>query len=832
MADTLSNLQQDAQSIQSNTGVKPTNSNTALSLGASPDSAKMIGSSANQAAAIKESVAPKNTLAYLQRTAGGRTEARAGQSKEALEKIDAAKQLAGIAGKVGAAQTQAVQAAVLPLDVKADISNVPNLTPENKASLELDMSDLVKAFNNPDPQVQLDAYAKIKKKYQLDDKAIAGMFKVDPAALQAKISSNLGSVKIKVADMLAKGYIDQKQVDAAKAVLLPEDLEGFDNLSWPEAKVKMEAALDAAQANTDKLMQQASDLTLPPSTRSMALQRLKELGMSGEMQAAAGLEQVEKDVEAADNVKIGDKTFEVNEVLNSPEAAEAIKNVLQTGDLKSLDGTPFEGLKPLIENYGNELAKKFGIQWDGSIGQGKLQATETLRKTNETSINNYLSSLGVAVPSGVSKDALKTLGISDDTLNGYVPFDSKTLSGNRIISRLADPKMPADEKSKVWSTLGYPGITNLLKGDNRGLESMLFSETGRASLQQLSKATEFVGKSEYTDDQNVDEEVNQMFKDIGFSLDDNLMGFDFGAYGVKIPDFMDTNKDGKIDDKATLQKTLVSKGADLEAMNAFKQQLASAPGQFNAAIEANKNIAPATELAASITNPKDYLNIDTANVDKNMELLKQYFDVSTKRKGAFGYQTVYTPKAGVSSTIANKAIEQYKKLFNIKTQADAEKLNDTRRTQSITTASTLPPDWGAGMVSREQQRIAGSVDGLNSSNPEVKAAAVKNLVTAFDIMREGFQKNRSRHNHAIPTVNMYLNDPTILQALKTAGKYQYAEALAAAVGTPLKYTPTFGGAAGPKGTVDQTRNPTSAMNTTKGVLSAPVGSPSRTSNVG
>jgi hypothetical protein len=773
----------------------------------------------------------------MQRTASGRAEERTGQSKEALDKVAAAKELAGIAGKVGAAQTAAVQAAVLPLDVKADLTNSRKadgsaFTAEEQTALQVDMANLVKALNDPSPQVQLDAYANIKKKYQLDDKAIAAMFKVDPAALQSKISQSMSNIKVKVGDMLAKGYIDQKQVDAAKAVLLPEDLEGFESLPWDVAKVKMEAAIDAAQANTDKLMQEASDLTLPPSTRAMALQRLKELGMSGEMQAAAGLEQVTKDVENADNVKVGDKTFEVNEVLSSPEASDAIKKVLETGDLKSLDGTPFEGLKPLIENYGKELADKFGIKWDGSVGQGKLQQVEALRNTNQKSIETYLSSLGVPVPSGVSKDALKALGITDDTLNGYAAFDSKSLAGNRIITKLSNPAMTADEKNKVWGTLGKPGITALLAGNNEGLESLLYSEAGRQTLSELGKATEFTGKSEYTDDKNVDAEVKQMFSDIGFNLDDNWMNFDFGSYGVKIPDFMDTNKDGKIDDKATLQKTLVSGGANLEEMNKFKEQLKAAPGQFNQAIEANKILAPATELADSVINPKDYQNIDTASIDANMVQLKDnYFDVKTVRQGAFGYKTVFTPKPGVSPAIANKAIEQYKKLNNINIQAKAEKESDNKRILTVGSAAALPPDWGAGMVSREQQRIAQSVEALSSNRADVKTSAVDNIVKAFDIMREGFQKNRARHNHSIPTVNMYLNDPAILQALKNAGKYQYAEALAAAVGTPLKYTPTFGGAAGPKGTVDQTRNPTSAMNTTKGVLSAPAGTPSRTSGV-
>ena len=167
---TLTDLQKTAQEgstlggIASNTGVTPSNAQTASSLGASPNAAQMAGTPQQQAAAIKESTSSKSTLSYLQRTETGRAKELEGQSKEALERVATAKELAGLGGKVAAATTKAVAEAFrMPTDVVADISTWSLAHPGvDTTKLNSALSDLQKAMNLPDGpeafQARVDAW--------------------------------------------------------------------------------------------------------------------------------------------------------------------------------------------------------------------------------------------------------------------------------------------------------------------------------------------------------------------------------------------------------------------------------------------------------------------------------------------------------------------------------------------------------------------------------------------------------------------------------------------------------------------------------------------------
>jgi len=249
------------------------------------------------------------------------------------------------------------------------------------------------------------------------------------------MEKSITGTNVKMRDMV--GVADDSQIAAARKLMGAEDLATFEDMNWQDAKALINKTLSDATANVTELQKQASDPTLPASTRAMATQRLRELGVSGEYQAAGTIQQEQGKLEASDNVIIGDKSYEVQDVLNSPEAKEAIINVLNgTADLKSLEGGPLAGLIPLIKNNADELAAKFGIGEDGKIGVGKLQQIEQTRTTNEKSISDWLTNVGIPVPAGTDKEVLKSLGITDDVINGYSSFDANSLTGNKVIDMI------------------------------------------------------------------------------------------------------------------------------------------------------------------------------------------------------------------------------------------------------------------------------------------------------------------------------------------------------------------------------------------------------------
>ena len=289
---TLTDLQQEAKQtlggIASNTGVTPSTAQTASSLGAAPNSAQMAGTPAQQKASIKSALGTNNTLGELQRTATARVTAKQGQSQDALDKVQAAKELSGLGGKVGAATTAAVaESAKLPISVTANIDSYEG-DPALKATLPSDLNALREAITSNDPVAQMKAWQNVKTKYNLTTDAVAKMFTVDPDALWGQLEKSITGTNVKMRDMT--GVVDSSKIDAVKKLLPAEQLANFDNLTWQEAKALMNTTLDNATANVDELQKQATDATLPASTRSMAAQRLRELGVTGELQSAVAIQ--------------------------------------------------------------------------------------------------------------------------------------------------------------------------------------------------------------------------------------------------------------------------------------------------------------------------------------------------------------------------------------------------------------------------------------------------------------------------------------------------------------------------------------------------------------
>lgn len=730
---TLTDLQQAAQGgstlggIKSNTGVAPSNAQTASSLGASSNAAQMAGTPAQQAAAIKESVSTKSTLDYMKRTESGRAQAKEGQSATALEKVEAAKQLAGLGGKVAAATQAAVSASTnLPLTVTANLDTYVSDDPALMASLPADMKVLQDAIFSQDGNAQLQAWKTIKSKYNLTTDAVARMFNVPPETLWSQLESSLTGTKVTLKDLA--GVVDPAQIEAAKQLLPAMESTALDNMTWQEAKALINQTLNNATANTVDLQKQASDQTLPASTRAMAVQRLRELGVTGEYQSADIIQGEQGKLEAADNVRIGDKEYEVQDVLNSPEAKDAIINVLNgTAELKDLEGGPLAGLIPLIKNHADELAAKFGIGEDGKIGVGKLQQIEITRSTNQKGITAKLAALGLPVPNKDDKEVLKSIGITDDVLNGYAEFDAQVLENNPTLTVIRG--LPEGEQAGAWATLSKPGMATLLnRPDKDGLVSLLKSPAGRETLGQLSAVESFLKSDDFKTEGGEAEEVKSVFNAMGL---DNLFaelqtaaGVNLSGVGIDLPATLDANRDGVVDDMATIQKSLMNSGKSLDEIKAELDKFkAMGTGKIDAAVT-NKKLFDSADTIINEVNESDYTQQD--DVLKSIADIKGsgLINFTKQRKGLFT-STVLVKPDGVPQAAFDNAVAKYNKLNGMATKMKAEKELDTKRDLEITGAINASADPGPGLWNREADRI----NTLTSAWSGTQSPAIKQRAT-------------------------------------------------------------------------------------------------------
>jgi hypothetical protein len=571
MADSLADMQNTAQGntlggITETTGAAPTSIGTAQSLGAAQNAAQMVGTPQQQTAAIKDALSPKSTLAELQRTATGRVEAKKGQSTSALEAVESAKTLTGLAGKIGEATTNAVANAQVPLDLA---TNIEATIPAGKDANEVKgaFTNLLTALKGGgDPMA---AYKKLKE-LGYNDQSIAQAFNVSPEALWGKVESQLPT-NIKVSDM----PLEASQQKALASAFPDKTAEELAKMTWQEAKAGMNAYLNNSMTNVADLERQAADKTLPASTRALAVQRLRELGVTGESQAAGQIRELQDIAESKDNVYIDGQAYEVQDVLQSPEAKALITDVLSGAkDISSLKGTPFEGLTNLIVSRSADLEKLLGIK-AGQLGAGgKLQELEATRKSNEEGMTSFFKEKGLTPTTDTN--VLKALGINDDMINGYSTFDRTVLEKSPTLNAILN--LPPERRTTALSVLSRPNAAQLLQStDTSGLLNLLTDVTnpnGPRILADILNADQFIKDAGPVKAGQEESYVTEFFKSAGLNnvLDLMKQDIDFDIVGQDLPTSLDKDNDGKIDNAADIAKRVQSGELTMQSIQDLKNQ--------------------------------------------------------------------------------------------------------------------------------------------------------------------------------------------------------------------------------------------------------------------
>lgn len=362
----------------------PTSPAGAAGIGASPDSAKMVGSGAQRENALREAVAPKEaTLAGQQRLAGPSQATTADQ--EAQQKAQQLRQLGAMGTRVQSMLEQRLATAgqqAGPATIQADTASVQNalgLTPTQLAADQQGANVVGQAqglinqyMTNPseDLLLQLTELGMPKDKvYEL-----TGLTETGQQATGRTIANAMADrLTVGELDLTELGFADISEVEA----LVP----GAANMSVPEFQQAIE---ELQGAEFDKLEELRAQLAgLPPnSARAQQIrEQMQALGDVGRTGAEAAVEQAAQEINTADEVTIAGETYTVEEFLSDDTMSELIEDYLmsdpedrdeifppdQFGELRSWIEQNQVELNTLIESATEtqESFEQANIEWTG-----------------------------------------------------------------------------------------------------------------------------------------------------------------------------------------------------------------------------------------------------------------------------------------------------------------------------------------------------------------------------------------------------------------------------------------------------------------------------------
>jgi hypothetical protein len=289
----------------------------------------------------------------------------------------------------------------------------------------------------------------------------------------------------------------------------------------------------------------------------------------------------------------------------------------------------------------------------------------------------------------------------------------------------------------IWTVLNKPGMDILLNGGYKsvdadgkpsGLFSLLKTTAGRETLGHLSTTAGFLGSDDFKTEGREEEEMKSLFGKVGLTnLFDELQdaaGIDLRTVGVDLPPTLDSDKDGKVDDMATIQKNMIASGKSLDDINKELLSLKSVdPAKVKAAINNNKVLGTADNIISEVG---EYDYTQQADVLKSIEEIKGVglINFVKKRKGLFT-STVPVKPDGVPQAAFDNAVAKYNKLTSMRDKMAAEKTKDDKINIDLDS-----PKWGGdnkfGWQNAHDElvgNLAAAEAGLYSKTPAVREKA-------------------------------------------------------------------------------------------------------------
>lgn len=441
-----------ALSARKGRALPPTAPAEANQLGASPDQAKMTGSSANLKSTLKEAasaeapspavVSSNYTLDKANLWRQAREEQTTGEQlqRQLADKLSkSSSHLIADTGK--AAKDKFVQASQSTEKLKLQLKDKLNVTPDEQTQVDI--------LLNPEASEQQRASAF----NILKDKVPPGLSLKDaisaPDAFASTWISNLENIGTQLGRKVSENVADEVLVSDLYSA---DEMQGLaDSIGVPVADVpnmtaqELQAAfgskIDTDFVETERLRKLAADPNASASERAEATRQLKDLGATGVVALEESeIQKLDKSIQEADKVEVAGKTYSVAELLDNEAISAMISNYVNEGI--GADTLSELGIKGWVDTNKNALQKMSADLEDSTRNLAKRQQSQKARADQ----------VAAMIGGGVSGDALfgESFIWNDLPLNilNIPKEDQALLAGHNFGSELMSPEVNTEENLK------------------------------------------------------------------------------------------------------------------------------------------------------------------------------------------------------------------------------------------------------------------------------------------------------------------------------------------------------------------------------------------------
>lgn len=537
-------------SARAGQAVRPTTPVGAAEMGVSPDSAKMAGSSANIAAAQRQALQPSETE-RLQDILRRRTLARE-ETKEEKQARGRAAQLGGLTSlqsrvqelMTGQFRDAAAQEAARTPD-NAKLATQTNLTGTDLTNLQ---SILIRYGKGEATNADLRDAANYLGLTPDDD-------------IGAKLNSLLKDTTTEIAEGTAGAVGDRLLVTEDALAQMGYTAAGLGELLGLTPAEVLDLTTDELVGQINALQQKefsrvaalrriVNDPNAGPAERQAAQEQLIALGYAGVSATESSVEKLANEIQDANSISIGGRTVTVEEALSDKFISGLVKAYLDdpAGEMADSLRENYPGLISFIEDNKAALKAMTDAMDDSITAFAKIQAD--VKGLGTSSTGTAINSAYVPDPNEWHDSVPEVPDIVDFVNNedniatwGANNISDTVTSMNRLaaigkedlLTSATDGDLAASgfyQDSEVYA--GYVEAVNAASNPDMSDETFLEQVFGISDMDALNK------------------EIAIMRNYVAAGL---LADID------PIIDLLDSNKDGKIDDAATLKKSFLSQYA-------------------------------------------------------------------------------------------------------------------------------------------------------------------------------------------------------------------------------------------------------------------------------
>lgn len=559
--------QEDIQNLSASKGLEaaPLSPASAAGIGASPDQAKMVGDARQKRAALQQSIDPDDTLTGRLRRGQARKDAT-GAEYASKEKSQSLQALRGLGDRVQNMVGKYMAPEVLTAEA------TPELTPE-ALTLGVPAQEALAVLTTNYNQDTLEAAAKaLNLSYpSFDPNDINKYFTSDPKgqtiAQQISDTVDVTSLVGELGFTDTDGNPDMGQLAALLGVD-PASITSIDEL-----QNAVDKATEEEFRRTENLKDVIYNPNASPAERQAAMDQLKDLGSVGVRATEVEVDELWRAIDEADIVEFGGEEYEYGELLSNETISGLVKEYLEAGPERQ---QVLRDLEPGFFGFVDQ--NKAALSDQIALFEG--EAT-TFGETQEA--NNALADvavLGTRIPDEFMKEVFPQWGefsaeqfdaadmpifakLSDEKWVTANSAKAQTLMENMTFIANMNPTAAAELAHLSEDELEELGIfsdsTEPLEKYSKDTEETELTPAGRWAMYQDNLRT----KQELEEaGEDPDKILSTVFgkditaKEVEDLLDDERAMAAAGLGDTTLADLLDRDRDGKLDDPATLKANL------------------------------------------------------------------------------------------------------------------------------------------------------------------------------------------------------------------------------------------------------------------------------------